>query len=236
MIGDDSLIVETPAILAHLDSSGNLLKLQAYLEPGFDEQALFFDMIKTKDTGYAAVGFVAHPQMPWMVKLDASFCFTEDDCGEAIPVSHTPLIPESLNLAQLWPNPVQSGFFYLRLPESIAHSNSQMPPGNLRKQAVFNMMDPLASEPEWLHRDTVYALSETFFKSEKSTGTSLAFTFDSFLPLVTLIDMQGREYILPALQEREQWKCMLPEDIQAGIYIVRVFSGGSYWYDKLIVL
>jgi hypothetical protein len=215
---------QSPAIIGKFDSSGNVIYIRSFYEPGYTVQECLFDMIPTPD-GIAAVGFATAPQTPWMVKIDSNLCFGPDSCGPNLPVSRqvseiTPAIPALLP----YPNPSKDGVFTIPLPKATLPSTQSR-----LGSAPHNMMDPLGSDFPHIHRD-VRSISER--KKSKSSSQN----FSEFSPIELMAyDLQGRS--IPIQYELKEGHIIVKVlEPAPGIVLLKMHQEGKWWFGKVIMV
>jgi hypothetical protein len=211
-----------PGIIGKFDSSGSVIYLRSFYEPGYTIQEGLLDMIPTPD-GIAAVGFATAPQTPWMVKIDSNLCFGPDSCGPNLPVSRVAeSYPAQQTLLLPYPSPSPDGVFSIRLPQRLTDKPA------LRQSQHPNMMDPLGSDFPHIHRDA----STPARKKSPAPGIH-----SSDNPSIHLqaFDLQGREIPLEISNQSELLQVKLKQGSIRGMVVLKMQIGEEYWYGKVWV-
>jgi len=214
--------IQDAGVICHFDSSGNVVKMKRFYEPGYKIQESIFDMIPTPD-GIAAVGFATAPQTPWMVKIDSNLCFGPDSCGPNLPVSRvSESYPAQQALLQPFPNPSPDGVFSIRLPLRLTDQPA------LRQSQRPNMMDPLGSDLPHIHRDA------SMPARKKSPAPGIHFSDNPSIHLQAF-DLQGREIPLEISNQSELLQVKLKQGSVRGMVVLKMLYGEEYWYGKVWV-
>lgn len=224
VLSDPIELGQWPAVIGKFDSSGNVIYIRSFYEPGYTVQECLFDMIPTPD-GIAAVGFATAPQTPWMVKIDSNLCFGPDSCGPNLPVSRQVKdLSPSLSALLPYPNPSKDGIFTIPVPKvSLSSYQSRLasPPPN--------MMDPLGSDFPHIHRDVLSI-------SERKKLKSSAQNFSEFSPIeLSAYDLQGRS--IPIQYELKVGhiivKVLEPAPV---IVLLKMHQEGKWWFGKVVLV
>jgi hypothetical protein len=214
--------IQDAGVICHFDSSGNVVKMKRFYEPGYKIQESIFDMIPTPD-GIAAVGFATAPQTPWMVKIDSNLCFGPDSCGPNLPVSRVAeSYPAQQTLLLPYPNPSPDGVFSIRLPQRLTDQPT------LRQSHRPNMMDPLGSDFPHIHRDASTPARK------KSPAPGIHFSDNTSIHLQAF-DLQGREIPLEISIHSELLQVKLKQGSVRGMVVLKMQIGEEDWYGKIWV-
>jgi hypothetical protein len=217
-------IIQDAGVICRFDSTGNIIMVRRFYEPGYSIQECFFDMIPTPD-GIAAVGFATAPQTPWMVKIDSNLCFGPDSCGPNLPVSRQVSdITAPLPALLPYPNPSKDGVFTIPLPKAtLPSAQSRL------ASAPPNMMDPLGSDFPHIHRDAL-----SFSERKKSKPSSQ--NFSEFSPIELMAyDLQGRS--IPIQYDIKEGHIIVKVlESAPGIVLLKMHQEGKWWFGKVIMV